>query len=81
MIRRKIHKCFSNFSTISPETTQLVRQFQKNFFTLQRIQMFLKEGLGDERGNVNNFGKMARFSHYKRIYLHTSNKYARTIFF
>ena len=43
--------------------------------------MFLKEGLGDERGNVNNFGKMARYSHYKRIYLHTSNKYARTIFF
>ena len=40
--------------------------------------MFLKEGLGDERGNVNNLRKMARFSHYKRVYVQTSNKYART---
>ena len=40
--------------------------------------MFLKEGLGDERGDVNNLRKMARFSHYKRVYLQTSKKYART---
>ena len=42
--------------------------------------MFLKEGLGDEREDVNNFGKIARFSYYKRVYLQISNKYARTNF-